>query len=153
MKGYLLDTNHVTAWENQGAIFIERLSALPQDSMPRVCAITAGEIEAGHRITETTNQTRRDEFNRFVVRELHPRVIPVGIQTRIYYGQIVARLWDRHRPPPRRRTEMHLATLGIDINDLWIVAVAWEHGLTLLTTDSMDEIRKVVPEVEFDSWC
>jgi predicted nucleic acid-binding protein len=42
--------------------------------------------------------------------------------------------------------------LGVDINDVWICAVAWEHGLTLLTQDKMKQIRSVVPEINVESW-
>jgi tRNA(fMet)-specific endonuclease VapC len=153
LKGYLLDTNHVTAWEKQATTFMEALSKIPDESVLRVCAITVGEIEAGHRINPTTNQARRDEFNAFVVRELHPYTIPLTLTTRIRYGEIMDRLWKKYRPPEGRRTELHLASsVGIDINDVWIVAVAWEHNLTLLTTDRMEKIRELVPEVQFENW-
>jgi predicted nucleic acid-binding protein len=47
-----------------------------------------------------------------------------------------------------------LSDLGVDVNDVWIVAVAWEHNLTLLTNDRMPVLREVVGnDVEFDSWC
>ena len=34
----------------------------------------------------------------------------------------------------------------LDTNDLWTVAVAWEHGLTFLTTDKMPCIRESIQE-------
>jgi predicted nucleic acid-binding protein len=153
VKGYLLDTNHVNAWENETPSFVHRLEQIPLDSKIFVCAITVGELEGGHRITKTTNQTRRDEFTAFVVKHLHPNTIPLTLATRTYYAEILARIWDKHRPPPGRRTERHLVELGVDVNDVWTVAVAWEHNLTLLTSDAMTVIRGVVPEVAYENWC
>src|SRR5437016_3881325 len=111
-----------------------KLSALPPDSLPRVCAITVGEVEAGHRINPTTNQARRDEFTAFVVQKLHPYTLDVTITTRLRYADIIERLVNKNPKARGMRTESYLVSLGIDINDVWIVAVAWEHNLTLLTT-------------------
>lgn len=36
-------------------------------------------------------------------------------------------------------------SLGINENDVWIVAVALAHNLTLITADKMDHIKTVVP--------
>jgi predicted nucleic acid-binding protein len=153
VKGYLLDTNHVTAWEKQAPTFMAKVNALTSDQdLPRVSAITIGEVEAGHAVNPTTDQARRDEFEAFVRVKLHPTALDVTIRTRVKYAQVIKRLFDKHPKAPKERTEMYLVTQGIDINDVWIVAVAWEHNLTLLTTDKMEKIRAAVPEVQFDNW-
>ncbi len=122
----------------------------------RICAITLGEIAASRDTTTTTNQRRRDEEDAFIKANLLPNLLPISHSTGIYYGLIIGRLERSYpSPSPKTRTEYHLvARLGIDINDVWIVASAWEHGLTLLTTDKMDCIRQVVKatEVKFDTW-
>ncbi len=155
MKDYLLDTNHVSAWENQSPTFMSHLAAAGTAKLI-VCAITVGELDAGHRMTgPSKNQARRDSFEAFVVRNLHPHVLPLTLRTRISYAEIVGRIWSKHHKRTGVGTERHLADLGVDINDIWTVAVAFEHNLTLLTTDAMTAIRSVLTpaEVTFNNWC
>jgi tRNA(fMet)-specific endonuclease VapC len=152
LKGYLLDTNHVAAWKNKHPQFMAKLASIGAKDLPRVCAITLGEIEAGHQITSTTDQPARDEFTTFVITQLHPYALNVTLTTRTYYGQLMGRIWANNRPGRRTKTEGHLRSLGVDINDVWIAAVAWEHNLTLLTSDSMAAITAVLPEVQFEDW-
>jgi predicted nucleic acid-binding protein len=152
VKGYLLDTNHVGAWQRKQPGFMARLAATDPSHLPRVCTITMGELEFGNRVTSTTDQIRRDEFNTFVVRELAPFALNLTVNTSRYYGQVLDRIW-RDRPPnPHQRTDAHLVSLGVDINDVWLMALAWEHGLVLLTQDAMTVLRKNVPEVSIECW-
>ena len=153
MKGYLLDTNHVAAWEKQAPTFMAKVGAIPSgEDLPKVCAITIGEVEAGHAINPTTNQARRDEFEKFVRVKLHPTALDVRITTRVKYAEIIRRLVAKHPKSPSENIGKYLSRIGVDVNDVWIVAVAWEHNLTLLTTDKMEKIRDAVPEVDFDDW-
>jgi len=155
LRGYLLDANHVDAYHLEHPTFIERLRQVPADTLVRICTITLGEIEAGLRITTTTDQARRDDYAVFIINEL-PLAIEVGVATRFYYAEIIERIFRRHSPPhgKKTKTEPHLLSLGVDINDLWTFAVAWEHGLTLLTQDKMTCIREVVSieEVNVECW-
>lgn len=156
MIGFLLDTNHVGPLAHKESRIVSRLSAQPPDTQIRICAITLGEIAASRDTTTTTNQQRRDEEDAYIKAYLLPHLLPISNWTGIYYAQLIGRLAQKFPKPSRgTRTEYDLATrLGIDINDVWIVASAWEHKLTLLTTDKMDCIRQVVNnnEVSFDSW-
>ncbi len=135
---------------------VGRLLSQPPDTQVRICAITLGEIAASRDTTTTTNQQRRDEEDAFIKANLLPNLLPISDSTGVYYGRLIGRLGRSYpSPSPKTRTEYHLVEhLGIDINDVWIVASAWEHGLTLLTADKMDCIRQIVnaTEVEFDSW-
>jgi len=153
VRGYLLDANHVSGWFTENAGFVRRLRQTPHETQLRVCTITLGEIEAGRLITKATDERRRDEYLSFVVETFHYHALAVDVATRTYYGQIIARIW-RANPPAnvRKRTEMHLVELGVDVNDVWIFAAAWEHGLTLLTSDQMAVIRRCVPEVLVENW-
>jgi len=153
VRGYLIDANHVSAYHRQESTFMARLRKVTPDTLIRVCAVTLGEIEAGLLMTDTTNQQRRDEYLSFVIEELLPYCLDITQTTRFTYAEIMARLF-RANPPAKSdlRTDVHLASLGVDINDVWICAVAWEHGLTLLTQDKMKQIRSVVPEINVESW-
>jgi len=130
-----------------------KLRITPPDTQVRVCTITLGECEAGLKMTTATNTGKRDSYRSFVVQEFHSHALGIEISTAQSYAEIMARVWRKH--PPNRgsvRTEAHLVSLGVDINDVWLFAVAWDHGLTLLTTDNMRVLRECVPEVNVDSW-
>lgn len=153
MPGYLLDTNHVSAWETKHPNFLSRLRSSPPENLVWVCPITLGELECGLRITNTTDAARRDACRAFIVREVLTFVHDVRETTRHTYGLIMDRIWKRHPPSSHRRgTENHLASLSVDINDVWISAVALEHGLTLLTSDQLTVIRECVPELQTANW-
>lgn len=154
MRGYLLDDNHISAFYRGDARVLEKIRSTPVDWQVRICNVTLGEIEAGHRMTRTTDQAKRDDFQRFVNENFLHLGIEVSVHTREYYAKIMAKIWENHPPPdPKKRTERHLLDLGVDVNDVWAVAVAWEHGLTFVTTDRMACIREAVDDdVQFENW-
>ena len=152
MRGYLFDANHVSAYFNGHPVLMERLRLVTPDLL-RVCAITLGEIEGGHEMTVSTNPTRREEYRQFVDLDFKPHALEVSIHTSYYYAQIIGRIW-KTKPPKTQKvdTDAHLVQLGVNVNDLWTVAVAWEHGLVFLTEDEMKCITEVVPEVDVQCW-
>jgi predicted nucleic acid-binding protein len=149
-----MDTNHVTAWEAGNPNLLARLQSLPANTLVCTSAITLGEISAGHEMTPG-DAHRRHVIRQFLNIYVIPYALPISHSTELYYGQIMGRLWKRTSPPKASvSTDAHLVnTLGININDVWIVACAWEHGLILLTTDGMAAIKTVTPEVTFENWC
>lgn len=146
-----MDTNHVTAWEAHNAALIARLDALPKNSLVYACVITLGEISAGHEMTSGDLQ-RRHQVRQFLNLYVIPEALPITLYTESYYGRIIGRIWKRYPPPRDKSVDRHLVDLGVNVNDVWIVACAWEHGLILLTTDNMRHVRDVTPEVTFDNW-
>jgi predicted nucleic acid-binding protein len=153
VPGYLLDTNHVAAVFNSKTNARRKLESLADNTQVRVCTITLGEIWAGHGMTITTNQRRRDEYVAFVLERFAPNALEVSVSTGWYYSEIMSRIWKNNQPTTsRKRTEQHLLDLHVDINDVWTVAVAWEHGLIFATQDKMECIRLAVPEVQMESW-
>ncbi len=152
MNGYLLDTNHVVAWETEKAVLLAKLKSLPPKTLVCTSSITLGEISAGHEMT-TGDPKRRHEVRAWLNIYVIPYVVDVRHATAHYYGQIIGRIWKRTAPAKASiSTDAHLVSQGVNINDVWIVACAWEHGLTLLTTDKMDCIRQVVSEVTWGNW-
>lgn len=132
---------------------IARLNSIPPEHLVRVSTITLGEIEAGLLMTKTTDETKRNEFRAFVYKEFLPYAIEVSGATRIYYAKIIGRIWKKHPPPPKRETERHLVELGVDINDVWTAAVAFEHGLVFVTDDKMARIKEALSsDVMFENW-
>ena len=153
MIGYLMDTNHVSALAGGRPTMVAKLKSLPTNTQIRACTITLGEIEAGHEMTVTTDQRRRNEFIAFIQAKFVPNALPISHSTGYYYAKIMGRIWKRF--PPAKGSispDLHLATHGVNVNDVWIVASAWEHGLTFLTNDKMNCIRPETPEVIWDDW-
>lgn len=105
------------------------------------------------RVTVTTDANRREECRRFIEDEVSDFVHPIDVTTRDSYAEILHRIWSQH-PPANRHvdTQKHLSSLAVDVNDVWIAAVAVEHGLTLLTADHMTTITECVPELLVDNW-
>ncbi len=148
-----MDTNHVTAWEGQNPSLIAKVDSLPKNTtLIYASVITLGEISASHEMT-SGDAKRRHQVKQFLNVYVIPDSLTISNATPLYYGQIIGRIWRRHPPAnDKKRTEQHLVDLGVDINDVWIVASSWERGLILLTTDQMSCIRESVSEVTFDSW-
>ncbi len=132
---------------------MKKIDSIPPEHLVRVCTITIGEIQAGHLTTNTTSQNRRDEFIAFIYKEFFPYAIEISTSTGQYYAEIIERIWRNHPKPPRRETERHLVDLGVDINDVWVAAVAWEHGLVFVTDDNMACIKAALAsDVKFENW-
>jgi predicted nucleic acid-binding protein len=133
---------------------MQEVASYPVDWLLRTCNIVLGEIEAGHLITTTSDQLKRDDYDRFINEKYLPLSLKVSTTTRLYYGQIVARIFQKYPfSSHKTKTERYLVELSVDINDVWIVAIAWEHNLTVLTTDRMEKIREAVGnDVQFDCW-
>ena len=152
-SGYLLDNNHVVAVISRLPRVVAKVASLPHDTQIRVCAITLGEIEAGNMMTRTTNQRRRDAEAYLINERFLPSSLPVTAATRIYYARIMGAIWKRHPPRHGEHTERYLVTEhGVDINDVWAAAVAYEHGLTLVTSDEMKCIKEAIPDLKFECW-
>ena len=152
-KGYLLDTNHIEAFFRKEPTIIQKVRTIPAERLIWVCSITLGEIEAGHAMTQTTNQTRQDEYVKFVHDNFSDFRLDVSEFTPEKYAEIMGGIWIEHPPTSsNKKTEQHLLDLGVDINDVWLVAVALEHGLTFVTRDKMTCIKEVVGAEIFDDW-
>jgi len=158
VRGYLLDTNHVSAYFDKLPSFEAKLASARPDWLFWISAVSLGEIEASYAITNRDREVIRG-FRRFVWATFltgpdgDSFVLPIDVNTRDWYAKVISRIW-KVSPPAggNTRTEAHLTHLGVDINDVWIVATAWKHNLILLTTDRMKAIREVVPELNVDDW-
>jgi tRNA(fMet)-specific endonuclease VapC len=153
VPGYLLDTNHISSWEREDPIFMSHLREVPPENIMWVCPISLAELEWGLRITTPTDSQRRAACRRFIEDQVLDFVREIGITTRDSYAEIMEQIWRTHPPASGRTdTQRHLSSLGVDVNDVWIAAVALEHGLVLLTNDGMDTIRACVPNLQIDNW-
>ena len=158
MLGYLLDTNIISYWFQEDGLenrnVVNHIDGLDEGTPLRVSAITLGEIEYGHRVVSTTDRPIQVQFNRFVQTQL-PHVLGVRRATRMYYGQIRARLFEKYSPRNGRKTlraeqlvdPVTAKTLGVQENDIWIAAQAREYNLVLVTHDRMTHLREAVSDI------
>ncbi|MGZ5435053.1 MAG: hypothetical protein ACXWID_07430 [Pyrinomonadaceae bacterium] len=101
-------------------------------------------------MTTTSDQLKRDEYDRFINENFAPYALNITVKTRTYYAEIMGRIWANHPPSSgKTKTEKHLVEQGVDINDVWLVAAACEHNLTVATTDDMAWIREAVGDDRF----
>jgi len=163
MHGYLLDTNIVAFWldptKPEHAAVVRHAEELPEESPLAVSAITLGEIEYGLSLIEDS-ELKQEELLKFLADNV-PRVLDVRKSTRIQYGSIRARLFEKYAPRDRRKRSRRpeqlidpVTSLGLQVqeNDLWIAAQALEHNLVLVTHDDMLPLRSVVEELRIEYW-
>jgi predicted nucleic acid-binding protein len=154
VPGYLLDSNHVYAYFCKIPSVYERAEQIPGSQL-RVSAITFGEIAAGHKINRSTDLNRRMEYEKWVNNKFLAHVLNVTDKTKDSYAEIIARIWEKYRPKTHKtKTEQHLLSLGVDINDVWIAALALERNFVLVTRDGMDKIKEAVEGdgLKFENW-
>jgi tRNA(fMet)-specific endonuclease VapC len=125
---YLLDTNIVIALFANEAVVIDHLRGAEEVFIP---SIVMGELYYGARKSSRTkeNVARIDEFVSNNV------ILNCDIETARSYGQVKDKLRAKGRPIPE--------------NDVWIAALALQHGLTLISRDSH---FRDVDELTFEVW-
>ena len=157
MASYLLDTNIIRSWYDGNATVKANADARDADSPLHISVITRGEIEYGHALNPHGAGPKRTDYIEFVKKRL-PWVLVVSKHTAEPYGHIRAMLINKFPPSggwskqgKKRAEQLYdpaaARELGIDENDLWIVAQAVERNLVLVTSDKMPRIREAVCEI------
>jgi tRNA(fMet)-specific endonuclease VapC len=166
--GYLLDTQVITYWFGGSSGQFPNVQAAAEarerDAPLFVSAVSFGEISFGHKMHPAGAGPRRDEFLTFL-RDRLPTILEISRHTAEPYGSIRAALANQFPPPggwnkTRRAEQMYDPIagreLGIQENDLWIVAQAAERNLVLVSSDKMKRIRDavaaVVPGFVVENW-
>ena len=117
MSSLLLDTSAYIHFKRGKAAAIEALRQAPTILMP---VVVLGELWAGFAVG-SKQKLNRQELEAFLA-SARVSVVPTGAETAERYAVIYAYLRQNGRPIPT--------------NDLWIAALAMEHGATLLTADA-----------------
>ena len=161
MPGYLIDTQTITYWFDGMSAEYPLVQAAAEarrsaDAPLWISAISLGEIQYGHAAEPAGAGPVRESFVKFV-RDKFPQVLGVSRHTPEPYGRIRAILFEMFGPKSRKSKKKRPEELcdpttgrelGIDENDLWIVAQAAERNLVLVTHDKMVRIRKALQESE-----
>lgn len=117
MRKVLLDTTAYVAFKRGDPAAIEIVRLADRLGVP---AVVLGELLAGFAGGGTREAQNRAELAEFLASS-RVSVLPTGERTAEYYALIHQSLRRRGRPIPT--------------NDLWIAAVAHEHGFALFTLD------------------
>ncbi|CAG0973773.1 Ribonuclease VapC5 [Burkholderiales bacterium] len=116
MKGLLLDTNVYAAFKRGDATILEVIRHAPELVL---CPIVLGELLAGFAAGTQTVRNRK-ELAEFIATP-RVRVIELDGNTATHYAMLFLNLRKRGRPVPS--------------NDLWIGALAMQHGLAVFSLD------------------
>ena len=150
---YLLDTSVASiAWDGGNkdhSLIREKLSALGESSVA-VCAVSIGEVMYGLNITDGANPSRHQAVRNAMGEYF---VWPVDKNTSQYYSGLRGELFKLYAPRDKRgrirskrpeelRDTTSARELGIQENDLWIVSVAVQHDLRLITRD--DRLMRIL---------
>ena len=165
MKGRLFDTCIVddlldsTSERHDAAV--QRFSGLSEEDLALVSVITLGEIEYGIRVAPVERAEALAGFRRLVA-DKFPYVLPIQEATSEPYGELRGRLFQQYSPREARGRKRRVEqiqdpesglAMGIQENDLWLVAQAYEHNLILVTRDKMRSLAAIAsPDVQFEFW-
>jgi tRNA(fMet)-specific endonuclease VapC len=162
MEDYLLDTNIVSLALN-GAdprhLAIRHYLTTLASSRLFLAAISLAEVYYGLNTSPAMDSVKQQAVRTAVA--LYD-ILGVDRHTAENYANIRAALFRKYSPVNKRgrltkkHPEQLLETttgleLGIDENDLWIVSIAVQYNLKLLTSDNAGGMRRVVEAANYDA--
>ncbi len=144
MRDYLLDTNIWSDWYDpkKKDYVIERLKER-QGAKLHLSAVVLGEVCYGYEVLSATKKQELGDVAGFVSRQM-PEIIEVDHHVSKVYGKLRAGLFEKYAPgelkkkykrPEQLVNPCTSLKLGVQENDLWIVAQAINRGLVLATND------------------
>lgn len=108
-------------------------------------SVTVGEVETGHAGVGQKDKTKQAEFRKWMKLTFGPRLVVIDKSVGETYGLLKAKCCAKYK---KTKPELWVSTsgfsLGIQENDLWLVAQAMTFDLTFITTDAMCQIKKAV---------
>jgi len=162
--GYLLDTNILSlltrAKDDPGRLKVQtKVASLDGVEPLYMSAVSWGEIEYGWRsgAKDLLRDYDRGMLTRF-------RTLTVTQNTGEAYAEIKARLFDKYAPQEMRSKKRRVEQLkdplsgyelGVQENDVWLAAQAFERNLVLVTGDRMRRIKSVIAAIDtlkFEDW-
>ena len=97
MRGYLLDTNHISAYFDKNPRFMKKMASKAPDELCFICAVSLGEVAASYKTTNRDQEFiracrkfMRDEFTVGPNRDGYVHCIDET--TDEYYGDVIATL-------------------------------------------------------------
>ncbi len=164
MQTFLLDTCIWSYWfddrTEQHANIKGHLQKLSPHSILGISIITWGEVAFGHKIESPDETPIQSEYIQFI-KSKGPKTFEIDIHTANKYGELRAFLFEKCIPNAKKkkmRPEQLIdpvkgRELGIDENDLWIVAQTMTRNLTLVTSDKLNRIREIAgDDLHIENW-
>jgi len=173
MRDFLIDTNIWEYWFNpkrepQHSNVLKHVAKLRQQSENDkntfrvwISSVTWGEIEFGYQWQTKKEISLESQFRQFIY-SVAPKEFIVNKHVTPEYGRIRVMLFEKFGPKDRKinglRPEQLIdpvtsLQLGIQENDLWIVAQAITRNLTLVTNDKLARIQEVTgDELNIENW-
>lgn len=145
---YLLDTNHCSQAILGNANVLRRLEYI-ENSVITTCAIVQGEL------IDMAERSQRKETNLVLINRFLTGIYIHNVDgfTATIYGQLKAALFNQFAPKEKSlRRKTKITDLGFDENDLWIAAVALQHGLSVVSADSDFQRIQQVRTLTIESW-
>jgi predicted nucleic acid-binding protein len=149
MRDYLIDTNIWEYWFNPSkepshGNVLKLIDKIKQEeSRLWISVITWGEIEYGYCSMKEKERSLETEFRQFV-NDRSPKVYDIDKHVAATYGQIRTMLFEKYAPEEKKRKgkrpeqlvdPVTAKELGIQENDLWIIAQAVTKDMVLVTND------------------
>ena len=173
MRDFLIDTNIWEYWFNpkrepQHSNVLKHVAELRQksenDNNPFriwISSVTWGEIEFGYQWQIKKEGSLEVQFRQFI-HGIAPKEFIIDKHVTPEYGRVRAMLFEKFGPRDKKinrlRPEQLIdpvtsLQLGIQENDLWIVAQAITRNLTLVTSDKLARIQEVTGgELHIKNW-
>lgn len=157
MATYLFDTNIWSKWFRNDAGIISKVEQLDRTSQIFLSSIVWGEAIYGAK----ANKTDKFDFKSYsnFIHKSKPVILPINGNVSEVYGELRALLFEKYirkgknKHPEQLIDPVTATEIGIEENDLWIVAQAMAYNLTLITNDKMRRIFSIVPkELEYEIW-
>lgn len=146
---YLLDTNHCSNAILGNKTILKRLELI-EDTSIYTCVVVAGEL------VDMAKRSQQSKANSNLVQNFLQGICILKIDTITanLYGQTKASLFKQFAPKDKsKRRKTKITNLGFGENDLWISAIALQHQLTIVSSDSdFVRIKQVIKNIKIESW-
>ena len=144
----LLDTNHCSHIMARDEAVLKQLAANAHAGTA-ISVISEGEL------FYMAERSERRDGNLIRVREFLDgvRIYSINSTTAEIYGRLKRDIFERFAPKEKaKRRHITTVNLGFDDNDLWIAAVALQHGLTVVSHDDDFVRMKTVSSFSLMDW-
>jgi predicted nucleic acid-binding protein len=156
MEIYLFDTNIWSKWFRSEPFMLNKIAQIDKTSRIFLSCVVWGEVMYGAKANKAFDFK---SYSEFIHHSAEPEILLIDKHVSDIYGELRASLFEKYlRKGKNKRPEQLInpvtaTEIGIDENDLWIVAQAIAYNLTLVTNDKMHNIFTVTPkELKHEIW-
>jgi predicted nucleic acid-binding protein len=156
MEIYLFDTNVWSKWFREEPFVLNKISQIDKTSKILLSCVVWGEVMYGAKANKAFDVK---SYNEFIHHRSEPELLPIDKHISDIYGELRASLFEKYiqkgknKRPEQLIDPVTATEIGIDENDLWIVAQAIAYNLTLVTNDKMHRIFTITPkELKHEIW-